>query len=581
MASAKECLSKSFVYPPLPGPEKGNFIRLVAIEPWPGTVPRRLTLSLLPCIDLDDPPEYEALSYTWNDGTAKNQNITVETPVSGLTSNLCSALLRLQDKNERRLCWIDAICIDQTNVEERNQQVTIMRRIYAQATRVLVWLGDEDETTELAFQKLGRCAYASIEVIGNMRAIFDGHEEDLVAITRLLQRHYFSRLWILQEIIAARNVVVMCGGYLMPWKTLHDAVLWLHACNLRSSLEDEGSIIMALEAWRSELQESSDLDSSNISLLELLSQTRFNEATVDLDRVYSLIGISREAKDPGFTIDYNKDTETVYTETTRLLICSSGNLDVLGLITRNDGRATLPSWVPDFRIPYSAGPLQDRNSGGEARYDASCGQEVLMSSSTSSSHLKLQGKRVDTIRRQYDPLAEFIDPDYQKFLFLPGLLPEMIQKSLGYDPESIYKPTGDSYTQAYLRVLGADLMFSDRVDIFYKMRFFHATMEYMQSKDPKRELTAEIVSEWGNHIVVMTRGRLAIETTDGFLGLAPDDTKTGDVICILSGGHVPFVLRPLDDGMWRLVGECYIHGVMDGEAFEGQKKENLEYFDLV
>lgn len=54
-------------------------------------------------------------------------------------------------------------------------------------------------------------------------------------------------------------------------------------------------------------------------------------------------------------------------------------------------------------------------------------------------------------------------------------------------------------------------------------------------------------------------------TKGGYMGLGPKILQPGDVVCVLAGGEVPFILRP-DHGYYRLVGECYLHGIMNGEA---------------
>jgi hypothetical protein len=92
---------------------------------------------------------YEALSYTWGD-TKRTARITLNGRSLLVTENLYTALLHLRSSSEDRIMWIDAICIDQDNWEERGHQVQLMGDIYQQAERVVVWLGRGTEATDIA-----------------------------------------------------------------------------------------------------------------------------------------------------------------------------------------------------------------------------------------------------------------------------------------------------------------------------------------------------------------------------------------------------------------------------------------------
>lgn len=123
-------------------------------------------LKLLPCttdklscqlieVNLDSPPEYEALSYVWGAKTPGHY-ISCDGKSIQITQNCEAALMQLRDKNQPRLLWIDSICIDQTSTEELNQQVGLMGEIYGKATTVLVWLGKGDETIRREFEHIAK-----------------------------------------------------------------------------------------------------------------------------------------------------------------------------------------------------------------------------------------------------------------------------------------------------------------------------------------------------------------------------------------------------------------------------------------
>jgi hypothetical protein len=133
---------------------------------------------------------FEALSYTWG-GEGKPCSITIEEQNLAITTNLYAALLRLRDRSLERKLWIDAICINQKNPEERGQQVQLMAMIYSKACRVLVWLGETADDIEGALEDIQRAANEdpterSSKKI-NEKAIFN-----------LLQREWFQRIWVRQ-----------------------------------------------------------------------------------------------------------------------------------------------------------------------------------------------------------------------------------------------------------------------------------------------------------------------------------------------------------------------------------------------
>ena len=91
-----------------------------------------------------DRTPYEALSYTWGD-TSHLAAIKVDGCIYPVTSNLESALRALRDPEKAKVFWVDAICINQSDINEQGQQVRIMWDIYSSAERAVVWLGPEEE----------------------------------------------------------------------------------------------------------------------------------------------------------------------------------------------------------------------------------------------------------------------------------------------------------------------------------------------------------------------------------------------------------------------------------------------------
>ncbi|KAH7088033.1 heterokaryon incompatibility protein-domain-containing protein, partial [Paraphoma chrysanthemicola] len=146
---------------------------------------------------------YEALSYVWGDPD-KTYPILVQGTRFNVTVNLYAALLQLRNHSIERVLWVDAICIDQGNQAEKERQIQNMANIYGQANRVLVWLGEASNDSDLAFNEMRR-----VKGKEDMTTLEIQRLE--LAGLALLQRPWFQRIWILQEIAAAQNVLIMCG----------------------------------------------------------------------------------------------------------------------------------------------------------------------------------------------------------------------------------------------------------------------------------------------------------------------------------------------------------------------------------
>ena len=189
---------------------------------------------------------FEALSYTWG---SPLEAVDILIGESGsrtvkLTQNLAEALPYLRYPDKSRTIWIDAICVNQQDLEERSSQVKRMADIYSKASQVVVWLGPEREDSQLA---MDFCKEVSANTViawdRQTIALAPGCKEEHwadeneflhwtldeeVAVCDLLKRDWFTRFWIWQEVILARSAVFMCGSNRLPWENIREAILCLY-----------------------------------------------------------------------------------------------------------------------------------------------------------------------------------------------------------------------------------------------------------------------------------------------------------------------------------------------------------------
>ncbi|KAI4944509.1 hypothetical protein J4E86_009568 [Alternaria arbusti] len=141
-------------------------------------------------VPLYSAPEYTAISYAWGDGV-DTTSLVLEGATIPVAVSLHDALRAVRDEKEEVLVWVDALCIDQQNKDERATQVRLMGQIYRGAMSVAIWIGPEYEQSALALQLLQKVAENSID----SQHIRSTRNQDSLALLNLFKRDYWKRLW--------------------------------------------------------------------------------------------------------------------------------------------------------------------------------------------------------------------------------------------------------------------------------------------------------------------------------------------------------------------------------------------------
>ena len=171
---------------------------------------------------------YEALSWCW--GSAKpNGTIIIRKGQNDqkrlqrkVTPDLVAALKALRYQGKDRWLWIDQICVDQDNHSEKNVQVAMMSEIYGRASKVCIWLGEGDRSSHnaLEFIKNEVLQLQNFDELCESKQATEKWNDLLV----LMQRPWFSRRWVVQEVALAHRTVLYCGRDRISWKTFAVAV---------------------------------------------------------------------------------------------------------------------------------------------------------------------------------------------------------------------------------------------------------------------------------------------------------------------------------------------------------------------
>jgi hypothetical protein len=304
LASAKSTAQYDYLEP-----DPGN-IRLIHILPSIGyndIIECKMTPSATYHSYRADFQPYDALSYEWAD--ARNvKEIILDGKTFYIRENLWHAMRRLRSDKPVTF-WIDAICIDQTNISERNHQVSQMSKIYANARRVIVWLGMESPSSWKAFSCIGNY---SRDPISWPAAIADDSWEALV---ELCDRSYWHRLWIIQEVVLAKELQIFCGYSGIHWQELEKVCK-----NLSSIPELDGDppifkkvrTNIAFQLVR--IREARGR--SQTTLRELLETCEKSLCADPRDKIYGLLGLAEDTR-RSLSVDYSKSLFDIYKDVVR------------------------------------------------------------------------------------------------------------------------------------------------------------------------------------------------------------------------------------------------------------------------
>lgn len=517
--------------------------------------------------------DYVAVSYAWGppDGTQAVE--TNDGTVIFITSNLWDFLSTQSRELAGRLLWIDQICINQGNLSERACQVRLMSRIFENATETVIWLGQENEDTEHVFQCIQRFAEIPEDDVESLHAgtmsypletsLVDGPGRPL---RDLLARSWFTRLWALQEAVLGTAPRFICGTQSACWDDFTTAVL-----NTALVFEiDCPNTIPTMCALRNNRRKG-----HKTRLFNLLLETHWIYGCSDpRDRVYALLSMQDSLLD--FQIDYAVETESVYISVAQALIKSTASLELLQAVDSNNllQSPDLPSWVPDWRGISYADDLEEK-------YHFQACKDFIATRHTqfASTSLKVHGRIIDYV-------YQVEEPDQVKVLTKGNEDRATVQAYLRSLPERIYHGIPDTnYTlPKQFEALIVRTILSGHYTLY------GGSIHRIGCTNEERIWKLLNGSGAGEYDELSTRSlwlevrrtcerRTVIALEERTIALGPPNTEVGDVICILHGSKVPIVLRHQEEN-WRVIGPCYVDGVMFGEAVTWAEDE-ADLFDLI
>lgn len=382
-------------YKPLPQPR--SHCRLLCI--LPGRISDQIVCTTSVINLAEAVGNYEALSYCWG-SRDRTRPITCDNASFSVTPNLESALKRLRKPDVARSLWIDQLCIDQDNVQEKEQQLGLVPDIFRKSSKLLIWLGDDGDESRKAYKMIDRLLklYPNANLDDNQskddppgqgrgsigldqlksQGLPGPKDAGWQELRSLLSRPWFSRIWVVQEASFATNAIFLWGkDYSIIWQDLMSLMRlvleYLPRALLGSDIIFQGlpanSVFYIAATTRTLRNGAHDDDLFNLALTY-----KAYGATNPQDKLYALLNLSNSSQ----TADYGQSMESifhemalekinqVYLEVARSPeelsqqrwhpypeISQGPHLRMVALICAAgiaNQQLSLPSWVPDWTV---------------------------------------------------------------------------------------------------------------------------------------------------------------------------------------------------------------------------------------
>ncbi|KAK1758193.1 heterokaryon incompatibility protein-domain-containing protein [Echria macrotheca] len=548
---------------------------------------------------------YFAISYAWGDPTpvapytVNQRKILIPRSLSQALTRIYKYIRKSTTEGEVYV-WVDALCINQNDNDEKAAQVARMSSVYQNSAKVLVHLGQD------GYGKESEAAIATIRSWGhwtkddfNRNWWEDGRFSPLtnnVALRNFFSRPWWSRVWTIQEVAAksSPHITILSGDREIEWSLLAKALaFWLDRESMIERLGDDvdDAISDFLKGGlAAKIAIGFVYRADRHKWLSVLAATTQFASTDPRDKIYALVDICPPL--PNFLISYEKPTDQVFRDFTEAMIEHCNNLEILQFAGVNHKPSAnphnLPSWVPNFEhldhpiFPYP-NMLNTRHSSKHMSnsfkiWNASPYPHSLEPPSPISS-FRPKGMQVGAIAEVLPPVPGaggdpgWLYAAYRRFgtqYDTPMLKCHILQAY-------IRTILGDYYANANQKLMSYTGRFGLAGTFWHKHRAAWAPL--LQKMDLSGGLDeillgqkGSLTVQFGDHDREVTRATREkwrtlhfFMTKNGYMGYGPS-CRAGDVVCIIFGCSVPLVLRPEGQG-FVILGQCFVLGVMDGELF--------------
>lgn len=491
--------------------------------------------------------------------------------------------------------WIDQLCINQKNLNEKSRQVDLMRTIYREGSRCVIWFGNI-RTSELGFTL--EDGEGALDIIRNMARGYCGMQSNhrmpfafkdqldptMKAFRAFIMdgNSWWSRIWTVQEAVLPVQSTVFWGPLQIEWEDLAQAALDL--CTGNHYHRVDSADLGFWDKFTAPIR-GLDIAKQGENPLNMLHRWRYRDATDHLDKVYALVGLFPSSPFPNITsCRYDISVAMLYSIVTYDLITTENSFRAL--VGRGDEphmTPGLPCWALDLvRCPDSTKrPWKWWNhSHRYQQFEASSSMTFACGTNEDYTVLALKGIIIDSV----DHIGEVL---------LEGTWGDISDEHLASLISSWERLYNSKLEKGMLNAYG-DQKYAFWSTLIGQLIMAEFPARYAQESDGLlvEEFRTELVR---NEVYMSLRDMIVNQaffiTRQGYIGIAPPTIERGDDVCVLAGGNVPFVLRPkvMGNGLsnqtnytsraYSFVGNAFVYGIMFGEAVT-DSRDAIEDFML-
>lgn len=570
-------------------------------------------------VPMDSASEYEAVSYRWG-SSQRTESILLDGASFVITRSAYNLLIARRSIWRSRTVWIDAICINQADEAEKAAQVQLMREIYHQASRVVIFTGG-GWTARLAAPLLYETVAATYQFDDPVLALnkLSNRERSTTkwkALKELVLNDYFTRAWIVQEVSVGEKVELYYGGLYISWSVFFQLAMHLAHPHRREMLtladrKDRafyGTSSLENIAFMSFLRPTSSGTIAQRTALDAVLYATFTfRATDPRDKVFSVLGIAKYDDPEGLLLpDYSKSVSQVYRDTAEHLFFHSDKpaIHMLALagIGHTSNRLAIPSWVASLTQEHLWFPYTDFINQ-ESSFRASGDSSPDFRKGEIPDSLSIRGVIADTVAilgittvhdREIRPSGQQ-NATYvtrEKYTIITDIT-ACIEKY-----EDMFPTTADMVDRKLWLALVAgridrqkpserrewSKIFDHWVGILKKLevsrgsQILDARAVHEGSRDLDSDIEEGDVITYDSAIEGCYGRRFAI-TEQGRLCWVPPYAEVGDVVFVPFGAQTPFLIRAKGkmqgQDVFELVGESYVQGIMWGELMGSEFEDSF------